>query len=56
VTDRLDISSDRTETLLGGTLVLAEVAGWLDSKLELGRGGRREGAALALARVDSVAA
>jgi exopolyphosphatase / guanosine-5'-triphosphate,3'-diphosphate pyrophosphatase len=52
----LDVTSGRTETLLGGTLVLAEVARRLDSKLEIGRGGLREGAALALARVESAAA
>jgi exopolyphosphatase / guanosine-5'-triphosphate,3'-diphosphate pyrophosphatase len=52
----LDITPGRIETLLGGTLVLAEVARLLDSKLEMGRGGLREGAALALARVESAAA
>jgi exopolyphosphatase/guanosine-5'-triphosphate,3'-diphosphate pyrophosphatase len=52
----LDITPGRIETLLGGTLVLSEVAARLDSKLELGRGGLREGAALALARVESAAA
>jgi exopolyphosphatase/guanosine-5'-triphosphate,3'-diphosphate pyrophosphatase len=52
----LDITPGRIETLLGGTLVLAEVARRLDSKLEIGRGGLREGAALALARVESAAA
>lgn len=52
----LDITPGRVETLLGGTLVLAEVARRLDSKLEVGRGGLREGAALALARVESAAA
>ena len=51
-----DITDGRIETLLGGTLVLAEVARRLDSKLALGRGGLREGAALALARVQSAAA
>ena len=44
------------ETLLGGTLVLAEVARRLDTKLEVGRGGLREGAARALARLESAAA
>lgn len=52
----LDITSGRTETLLGGTLVLAEISRRLDSKLEVGRGGVREGAALALARIESAAA
>jgi exopolyphosphatase/guanosine-5'-triphosphate,3'-diphosphate pyrophosphatase len=52
----LDITPGRTETLLGGTLVLSEVARRLDSKLEVGRGGLREGAALALVRAQSAAA
>jgi exopolyphosphatase/guanosine-5'-triphosphate,3'-diphosphate pyrophosphatase len=52
----LDVSQSRTETLLGGTLVLAEIARLLGAKLELGRGGLREGAALALAQVESAAA
>jgi exopolyphosphatase / guanosine-5'-triphosphate,3'-diphosphate pyrophosphatase len=56
VTNDLDISPGRIETLLGGTLVLSEVARRLDAKLEVGGGGLREGAALALARVESVAA
>ena len=56
MTSGLDVSQSRIETLLGGTLVLAEVAGLLDVKLEVGRGGLREGAALALARVESAAA
>jgi exopolyphosphatase / guanosine-5'-triphosphate,3'-diphosphate pyrophosphatase len=43
------ITAERAETLLGGTLVLAEIARLLDSPLEVGRGGLREGAALALA-------
>jgi exopolyphosphatase / guanosine-5'-triphosphate,3'-diphosphate pyrophosphatase len=43
------ITRDRAETLLGGTLVLAEVTRLLGTKLEVGRGGLREGAALALA-------
>jgi exopolyphosphatase/guanosine-5'-triphosphate,3'-diphosphate pyrophosphatase len=51
-----DITRERAETLLGGTLVLAEVARRLDTKLEVGRGGVREGAALALARAQSAAA
>ena len=52
----LDITPGRIETLLGGTLVLSEVARRLDSKLEVGRGGLREGAALALVRAQSAAA
>jgi exopolyphosphatase/guanosine-5'-triphosphate,3'-diphosphate pyrophosphatase len=52
----LDVTRERTETLLGGTLVLAEVARRLDAKLEVGRGGVREGAALAFAREQSAAA
>jgi exopolyphosphatase / guanosine-5'-triphosphate,3'-diphosphate pyrophosphatase len=56
VTTGLDITPDRIETLLGGTLVLSEIAQRLDAKLEIGRGGLREGAALALARVESAAA
>jgi exopolyphosphatase / guanosine-5'-triphosphate,3'-diphosphate pyrophosphatase len=56
VTTGRDISQSRSETLLAGTLVLAEVARLLDVKLEVGRGGLREGAALALVRVASAAA
>jgi exopolyphosphatase / guanosine-5'-triphosphate,3'-diphosphate pyrophosphatase len=52
----LDVTHGRLETLLGGTLVLAEVARRLDTKLEVGRGGLREGAARALARLESAAA
>ncbi len=52
----LDVTQGRIATLLGGTLVLSEVARRLDSKLEIGRGGLREGAALALARTESAAA
>ncbi len=55
-TSGLDVTPGRNETLLGGTLILAEVARRLDSKLEIGRGGLREGAALALARAVSAAA
>jgi exopolyphosphatase/pppGpp-phosphohydrolase len=53
---RLGDDAQRSETLLGGTLVLAEVARRLDAKFELGSGGLREGVALALAREQSVAA
>ena len=52
----LDVTAARLETLLGGTLVLAEVARRLHTKLEVGRGGLREGAVRALARVKSAAA
>ena len=52
----LDVTPTRLETLLGGTLVLAELARHLDTKLEVGRGGLREGAVRALARVESAAA
>ncbi len=51
-----DVTQARLATLLGGTVVLAEVARRLDTKLRDGRGGLREGAARALARLESVAA
>ena len=48
---------DRNRVLLiGGALVLAEVARRLKCDLEVGRGGLREGAALALSRADAAAA
>ena len=50
------VTEGRAETLLGGTLVLAEVARRVETELELGRGGLREGAALALARAEEAAA
>ncbi len=50
------ITADRAETLLGGTLVLAELAGQLDARFEVGRGGLREGAALALAHAAAAVA
>jgi exopolyphosphatase/guanosine-5'-triphosphate,3'-diphosphate pyrophosphatase len=56
VVGTLDVTRERAETLLGGTVVLAEVARRLDTKLEVGRGGVREGAALAFARARSAAA
>ena len=56
ITDPHGITSERAETLLGGTLVLSEVARRLGCDLELGRGGLREGAALALARAEVAAA
>jgi exopolyphosphatase/guanosine-5'-triphosphate,3'-diphosphate pyrophosphatase len=52
----IGVTQERTETLLGGTLVLSEIARRLDAKLEVARGGLREGAVLALARVESAAA
>lgn len=54
--ERHGMTADRAETLLGGTLVLSEVARLLDSELEVGRGGLREGAALALARSSAAVA
>jgi exopolyphosphatase/guanosine-5'-triphosphate,3'-diphosphate pyrophosphatase len=50
------ITDERAETLLGGALVLAAVARELDCDLTVGRGGLREGAALALARPKLAAA
>jgi exopolyphosphatase/guanosine-5'-triphosphate,3'-diphosphate pyrophosphatase len=49
------ITRERAETLLGGTLVLAELADRLGTPLRVGRGGVREGAALALARGAALA-
>jgi exopolyphosphatase/guanosine-5'-triphosphate,3'-diphosphate pyrophosphatase len=40
----------RAETVLAGSLILSEVSRRLDTPLELGRGGLREGIALTLAR------
>ena len=56
VTESHGVTPERAETLLGGTLVLTEVARRLGCHLEVGRGGLREGAALALARADAAAA
>ena len=56
VTATHGITPERAHTLLGGTLVLDELAGRLGTSLEVGRGGLREGAALALARAEVVAA
>jgi exopolyphosphatase/guanosine-5'-triphosphate,3'-diphosphate pyrophosphatase len=56
VTAGLDITPGRIQTLLGGTLVLSGVSSRLESKLDVGGGGLREGAALALSRVQSAAA
>jgi len=50
------ITPQRAQTLFGGTLVLAEIARLLDSELEVGRGGLREGAALTIARAAALAA
>ncbi len=56
LTESYGITPERSETLLGGTLVLAETARRLGCGFEVGRGGLREGAALALARAAAVAA
>jgi exopolyphosphatase / guanosine-5'-triphosphate,3'-diphosphate pyrophosphatase len=56
VTAGHDITPGRVETLLGGTVVLSEIARRLDAKLEVTSGGLREGAALALAHAASAAA
>jgi exopolyphosphatase / guanosine-5'-triphosphate,3'-diphosphate pyrophosphatase len=50
------ITPERARTLLGGTLVLLELAHELDAELRVVRGGVREGAALALVRSVAVAA
>jgi exopolyphosphatase / guanosine-5'-triphosphate,3'-diphosphate pyrophosphatase len=50
------ITPERAETLLGGTLVLAELADRIGRPLRVGRGGLREGAVLALARDAAIAA
>lgn len=51
-----DITRERAQTLLGGTLVLSEIADRLGTDLEVGRSGLREGAALALARNEAAVA
>jgi exopolyphosphatase/guanosine-5'-triphosphate,3'-diphosphate pyrophosphatase len=56
LTEGVGITAERAETLLGGTLVLSEVARLLDSPLEVGRGGLREGAALSLAHAEAAVA
>lgn len=56
ITEPHGVTSERAHTLLGGTLVLAEIARVLDRELEVGRGGLREGAALALARHEAAVA
>jgi len=50
------VGPERTRTLLGGTLVLSELARRLATTLEVGAGGLREGAALTLARTQRAAA
>jgi exopolyphosphatase/guanosine-5'-triphosphate,3'-diphosphate pyrophosphatase len=50
VTASHGITRERAQTLLGGVLVLDELARRLGTDLEVGRGGLREGAALSLAR------
>jgi exopolyphosphatase / guanosine-5'-triphosphate,3'-diphosphate pyrophosphatase len=50
VTESHGVTPERAHTLLGGTLVLDELARRLGTELEVGRGGLREGAALSLAR------
>jgi exopolyphosphatase/pppGpp-phosphohydrolase len=56
ITESHGITPERAHTLLGGTLVLTEIAHRLHSDLEVGRGGLREGAALALARLEAAVA
>jgi exopolyphosphatase/guanosine-5'-triphosphate,3'-diphosphate pyrophosphatase len=56
LTDPHGITPERAETLLGGALVLSETARRLGCGLEVGRGGLREGAALALAHAAVAAA
>ena len=50
------ISAERAETLLAGALLLVEACHLLDTSLELGRGGLREGAALELAALEAARA
>jgi exopolyphosphatase/guanosine-5'-triphosphate,3'-diphosphate pyrophosphatase len=50
------ISPERAGTVLAGALLLAETSRLLNRPLELARGGLREGAALALAAADALAA
>jgi exopolyphosphatase / guanosine-5'-triphosphate,3'-diphosphate pyrophosphatase len=49
------LERSRARTILAGALILAEVQQRLDVPFEVARGGLREGAALALARVDQAA-
>ncbi len=56
LTESYGITPERSETMLGGALVLAETARRLGCGFEVGRGGLREGAALRLARAAAVAA
>jgi exopolyphosphatase / guanosine-5'-triphosphate,3'-diphosphate pyrophosphatase len=50
------MGTDRAETVLAGALLLAETSRLLGCPLELGRGGLREGAALALVAEEAAAA
>lgn len=50
------ISAERAETLLAGAIILAETCRLLDTPLELGRGGLREGAVLELAALAAARA
>lgn len=56
VAARFRIAPERASTVLAGALVLAEASRLLGCRLELARGGLREGAALALAAADALAA
>jgi exopolyphosphatase/guanosine-5'-triphosphate,3'-diphosphate pyrophosphatase len=56
LTEPHGVTPERAHTLLGGTLVLAEIARRLQCTLEVGRGGLREGAALELARHEAAVA
>lgn len=50
------ITQERAQTLLGGTIVLAELADRIGRPLRVGRGGLREGAVLALAGEEALSA
>lgn len=50
------LEASRAETMLAGALLLAEASRRLGTPFELGRGGLREGAALALAHEEAAAA
>jgi exopolyphosphatase/guanosine-5'-triphosphate,3'-diphosphate pyrophosphatase len=56
IAGRFGVTGPRALTLVGGTLVLCEIARLIGTDVEVGRGGLREGAALALARSEAVAA
>jgi len=53
---RVGITRARAETVLGGTLAFAAAARLVGTELEVCRSGLREGAALALARAEAIAA